>query len=67
MVIDRHIPLSGHVIHLAIEQSAVGWEIREEIDSTIVHVEHHNDWQRVEWAVDRLEREVRHGRLDTHH
>jgi len=61
MLMDRHIPTAGHVVHLAIEQSPSGWDVREELDSTTIHVEHHDDWHRVERAMARLEREVRHG------
>ena len=61
MLLDRHIIAGDHLVHLAIEQSAAGWDVREELDSTTVHVEHHNDWHHVERAMDRLEREVRHG------
>ena len=61
MLIDRHISTGSHLVRLAIEQSTEGWDVREELDSTTVHVEHHDDWHRVERAMDRLEREVRHG------
>ncbi|HUK37096.1 MAG TPA: hypothetical protein VLV86_24440 [Vicinamibacterales bacterium] len=61
MLIDRHIATGGHIVHLAIEQSTEGWDVREELDAKTVHVEHHEDWHRVERAMDRLEREVRHG------
>jgi hypothetical protein len=58
---DRHIPAGKHIVHIAIEQSLTGWDVREELDSRTVHVEHHEDWHRVERAMDRLEREVCHG------
>ena len=61
MLTDRHISTAGHVVHIAIELSTIGWNVREELDSTTVHIEHHNDWHRAERAIDRLEREVRHG------
>ena len=61
MLLDRYITAGKHVVHLTIDQSNAGWDVCEELDSTTVHVEHHDDWHRVERAMDRLEREVRHG------
>jgi hypothetical protein len=61
MLIDRHISAAGHVVHIGIEPSTIGWDVRQEFDSTTVHIEHHNDWHRAERAIDRLEREVRDG------
>jgi|307.fasta_scaffold140927_1 hypothetical protein len=61
MLIDRHIAAGQHLVHLTIDQSDAGWDVREELDSTTVRVEHYEDWHRVERAMDRLEREVRHG------
>jgi hypothetical protein len=61
MLIDRHIATGDHLVHLAIEQSTVGWDVREELDARTIHVEHYDDWHRVERAMDRLEREVRRG------
>jgi len=61
MLIDRHIAAGKHLVHLTIDQSDAGWDVREELDSTTVRVEHYDDWHRVERAMDRLEREVRHG------
>ena len=58
MQIDRRIPTGTHIVHLAVEESEVGWDVREELDTTTVHVEHHNDWHRVERAMRRLEMEV---------
>ena len=63
MLTDRHITFGTHVVHLSIDQSEAGWDVREQLDSTTVHVEHHDDWHRVERAMDRLEREVGHGVL----
>ena len=50
MVIDRQFATDGHIIRLAVEQSARGWIVEEQRDSATVHVEHHNDWHRVERA-----------------
>ena len=61
MLIDRHIATGNHLVHLAIEQSNIGWDVREELDATTIHVEHYDDWHRVERAMDRLEREARQG------
>ena len=61
MLIDREFTTDGHVIRLAVEQAAKGWNVEEQRDSTIVHVEHHTDWHRVERAMRRLEREARRG------
>lgn len=60
MHIDRHIPSGDHVVHLSVEQSTTGWDVREDLDTITVHLEHHNDWHRVERAMDRLEIEVLH-------
>jgi len=65
MVIDREFATDGHVIRLAVEQTAKGWDVEEQRDSTTVHVEHHNDWHRVERALRRLEREARRGAAHT--
>jgi hypothetical protein len=59
MVIDREFATAGHVIRLAVEQTAKGWIVEEQRDSAIVHVEHHDDWHRVERAMKRLEMEAR--------
>ena len=59
MVIDRQFATDGHVIRLAVEQTAKGWIVEEQRDSAIVHVEHHDDWHRVERAMKRLEMEAR--------
>jgi hypothetical protein len=61
MLLDRHIVTGPHVVHIGIEQSSTGWNVREEFDTKTIHLEHHDDWHRVERAMDRLEREVRHG------
>ena len=61
MVIDREFATDGHVIRLAVEQTAKGWDVEEQRDSTTVHVEHHDDWHRVERALRRLEMEARRG------
>jgi hypothetical protein len=57
MVIDRQFAADGHVIHLAVEMTANGWDVEEKCDSAL-HVEHHHDWRHVEWAMRRLEREA---------
>jgi len=68
MIIDRRFAAGGHVFRLAVEEAAVGWEIQERCDSTIVHVEHHDDWHRVERAVQILEMEAfRHGKAHAVH
>jgi hypothetical protein len=59
MVIDRQFATDGHIIRLAVEPTAKGWIVEEQRDSAIVHVEHHNDWHRVERAMQRLEMEAR--------
>lgn len=59
MLIDREFTSDGHVIRLAVEQTAKGWLVEEQRDSAIVHVEHHDDWHRVERAMRRLEMKAR--------
>ena len=59
MVIDRQFATDGHIIRLAVEQTSKGWLVEEHRDSAIVHVEHHDDWHRVEGAMRRLEMEAR--------
>jgi hypothetical protein len=59
MLIDREFATGGHVIRLAVEQTGKGWNVEEQRDSSIVHVEHHTDWHRVERAMRRLETEAR--------
>ena len=63
MQINRHLATGSHHVHLTIQQSAIsGWDIHAELDLALVHVEHHDDWHRVERAMNRLESEVlRHG------
>lgn len=58
MVIDRKFATHGHVVRLAIEEKASGWDVQEECDSAVVHVEHHDDWHRVERAMWLLEMQV---------
>jgi hypothetical protein len=55
MIIDREFAVGGHMLRLTVEEAAIGWDVRERCDSTIIHVEHHNDWHRVERAVTLLE------------
>jgi hypothetical protein len=55
MIIDRELAVDGHVLRLTVEEADIGWDVRQRCDSTIVHVEHHNDWHRVERAVKLLE------------
>ena len=62
MVIDREFATQGHVVRLAVEERAGGWDVQEESDSAIVHVKHYDDWHRVERAMRLLEMQVRrHG------
>ena len=62
MALDRQISAGGHVVHFLIEPTCNGWNVREELDRTVVHTEHHDDWHRVERAVRLLELQViRHG------
>ena len=58
MILEREFKNDGHVFTLAVEESARGWDVQERCDSTIVHVEHHNDWRRVECAMRLLEMKV---------
>ena len=66
MVLDRHIATDGHIVRLSVEHTSAGWDVREEVDRTLVYVEHHNDWRRVEWAMARLELDVRRSNLHAH-
>ena len=59
MLIERHFAAHGHVVHLGVQQSTTGWDVQEALDSAVVHVEHHDDWHRVERAIRLLEREAR--------
>lgn len=54
-MVDRRFFVNGHTIHLGVEPTTSGWDVREECDSALVHVEHHDDWHRVERAMDLLE------------
>jgi hypothetical protein len=68
MLFEQRIAANGHSIHLAVRQAAAGWDVQEAFDSAIVHVEHYDDWHRVERAMQRLEREAhRHDEADTAH
>jgi hypothetical protein len=58
MELDREFASHGHVIRLAVEETANGWDVEERCDSAVVHVEHHDDWHRVERAIWLLERET---------
>jgi hypothetical protein len=55
MVADRRFSSHGHVVQLGARMTANGWDVQEELDSEIVHVEHHDDWHRVERAIQLLE------------
>jgi hypothetical protein len=59
MITDRELATHGHVVRLAVEETDAGWDVEERRDAAVVHVEHHNDWHRVELAMLRLEREKR--------
>jgi hypothetical protein len=68
MIIDRKFAIGGHVIRLAVEIAASGWDVQEQCDSTVTHTEHHADWHRVECAMQRLEMEaLRHGAVHPAH
>ena len=54
-MVDRHFCVNGHTIHLGVEQTRNGWDVKEELDSALVHVEHHDDWHRVERPMEILE------------
>jgi hypothetical protein len=64
MVVERHFAAHGHDVQLNVRQTASGWDVQEVLDTTVVHVEHHKDWHRVERAMLRLEREMRDGDND---
>jgi ADP-ribosylglycohydrolase len=64
MVVDRQFFAHGHVVRLAVEVAASGWDIQETFDSAIVHVEHHSDWHRVERALWLLEIKARQSDLE---
>jgi hypothetical protein len=67
-MVDRQFATRGHVFRLAVEEKANGWEVQERCDSTLVHVEHHDDWHRVERAVWLLEmKALCHGSADIPH
>jgi hypothetical protein len=62
MSLDRQFATHGHMFRLAVEEKASGWDVQERYDSALVHVEHHDDWHRVERAMWLLEMEAfRHG------
>ena len=61
MALDRHIATGGHLVRLSVEHTLSGWDVREEVDRRLVYVEHHDEWEKVEWAVTRLERDARRG------
>jgi hypothetical protein len=58
MLIDRQFSAGGRVVHLIVESTACGWDLQEECDGTVVHVEHHHDWHRIERAMRLLELEA---------
>lgn len=68
MIVNREFATHGHTVRLFVEEGANGWDVREECDSAVVHVEHYNDWHRVERAMQLLEMEARrHGPADSPH
>jgi hypothetical protein len=42
---------AGQLMRQTIHLVEHGWEIREERDHTVVRIEHHSDWHRVERAI----------------
>jgi hypothetical protein len=32
-MVDRHFCVNGHTIHLGVEQTRNGWDVKEELDS----------------------------------
>ena len=58
MTVDRHLTTRGHSVRLTAEHKNDGWDVREEVDRTLIHVEHHKDWKHAEWAMNRLELSV---------
>lgn len=68
MITDREFSAEGHVFRLSVEEAASGWDVREQRDSVVVHVEHHSDWHRTERAMRLLEMEaLRHDAVDAAH
>ena len=55
MVVERQFSSHGHTVRLAVERGLTGWNIQEECDSAVVHVEHCDDWHRVERTLHLLE------------
>ncbi len=51
MIFDRQLTNRGHTYRLLVTQAIAGWDIKEEQDSVVVHVGHHDDWHRVERAL----------------
>ncbi|HVZ20415.1 MAG TPA: hypothetical protein VG871_05100 [Vicinamibacterales bacterium] len=70
MVLAHQFNSEGHVVRLAVEETSTGWDVREELDTRLVHIQHFDDWHRVERSMKLLELDViRHGyaAIATHH
>ncbi len=63
MSIIRQFLSDGHDVRLIVEATDRGWDVREQVDASTVHREHHDDWHRVERALYRLEDDVLHRRI----
>lgn len=50
-MLERYLVNQDHVRHLIVTHDVTGWDVREEEDAVLIHRTHHDDWHRVERAV----------------
>jgi hypothetical protein len=51
--------IRGDDLRITIERNADGWEVRQELNSLVVHLQRFTDWHRVERAVQAFEQAKR--------
>jgi hypothetical protein len=55
MTFTRELVHDAHIHRLVVSTDATGWNVREEEDATVIRQSHHDDWHRVERAVQLFE------------
>ena len=55
MTLERELVNDAHIHRFVVSSDATGWSVQEEEDATVIRQSHHDDWHRVERAVQLFE------------
>ncbi len=56
-MMTRELTQAGRVKRVTVTRGAVGWDVREELDSEVVRQTRYTDWHRVERAIRAFDRQ----------